>query len=84
MSHADHQPGQDEQHQRIAAEVLELGAALFDVVIDAATAPTPVAADEAEAFPADDVRAAADQFFTTLRRLLKLEPSSEPDVPPQP
>jgi hypothetical protein len=56
--------------QRVAAEVLELGAALFDDVIDAAAAQSGNA--DAEPFPEADVRAAAAEFFTALRLLLGL------------
>lgn len=53
---------------RLAAEVLELGEALFDSLIAAATAPPAV--NTAEPFPEQAVRAAAEQFFTALRLLL--------------
>jgi hypothetical protein len=54
----------------VAAEVLELGQALFDAVIEAAAAPPPVEGETREPFPTDDVRAAAEEFFTALRALL--------------
>ncbi len=59
--------------QRVAAEVLELGQSLFDTVIEAATAPSPPKGEETAAFPADDARAAADDFFAALRVLLQME-----------
>lgn len=62
----------DDGRQRAAAEVLELGQALFDTVIEAAAAP-PAASDgdtEREPFPLEEARAAADQFFAALRMLL--------------
>lgn len=64
---------QDRSSTRTAREVLELGQALFDAIIEAATAPLT---DDASAsghgpFPADDARAAADQFFTALQILLE-------------
>jgi hypothetical protein len=57
----------------VAAEVLELGQALFDTVIDAAAAPPPVEGETREPFPTDDVRAAAEEFFIALRVLLQDE-----------
>lgn len=56
--------------QRVAAEVLELGAVLFDDVIDAAAQVSPDR-DE-EPFPEGEIRAAADEFFVALRLLLNL------------
>ena len=58
--------------QRVAAEVLELGQALFDAVIEAAAAREPDGS-EPTPFPVDEVRAAADEFFTALRLLLGME-----------
>lgn len=62
-----------EQHpQQVKAEVLELGQTLFDAVIEAAA--SPAAGDAAsEPFPAEEVRAAAGEFFHALRVLLGLE-----------
>lgn len=58
--------------QQAAAEVLELGQTLFDAVIEAAGSPP--ASDAASApFPAEEVRAAAEEFFHALRLLLGLE-----------
>ena len=58
-----------EARQHVAAEVLELGQALFDALIETAAARQP---DNSEPtpFPVDEVRAAADEFFTALRLLL--------------
>src|SRR5437870_4541224 len=50
--------------RRIAAEVVELGQALFDAALDAA-AGRASAADEP--FPEDDLRDAADEFFRAVR-----------------
>ena len=60
----------DEALTPVAAEVVELGQALFDAVIDAAAGPPPVEGETREPFPTDDVRAAAAEFFTALRALL--------------
>jgi hypothetical protein len=57
--------------QAAAAEVLELGQTLFDAVIEAATSP-PAGDTAREPFPAEDVRAAATEFFHALRLLLGL------------
>ena len=64
--------------QQIATEVLELGHALFDALIEAAAHPAagvssaPEGAGEpaSEPFPEQAVRAAADEFFHALRLLL--------------
>ncbi len=58
--------------QRVAAEVLELGEALFDAVIETAARKPPVDGED-EMFPEADVRAAASEFFTALRLLLEVE-----------
>ena len=66
----------DAAREQAAAEVLELGQALFDAVIEAAA--QPAAADApGQPFPAEDVRAAATEFFRALRLLLGVE---EPDA----
>lgn len=62
----------DGGRQRVAAEVLELGQALFEAIIEAATPPADSAGDtEREPFPLEDARAAADEFFAALRMLLE-------------
>ncbi len=63
--------GEAEQTRpQVAAEVLELGQMLFDVVIDAASQPAPAAG---EPFPTEEVRETAEEFFHALRILLGLE-----------
>lgn len=58
-------------HTQIAAEVLELGQALFDDLITfVETHPEPDAADEP--FSVEASRAAADEFFRALRLLLRV------------
>ncbi len=62
--------------QLVAAEMLELGQALFDDLI--AFAETHhVPTDEGEAFPVEDVRAAAGEFFRALQLLLQLKQHNE-------
>ena len=61
--------------QRAAAEVLELGEMLFDTAIDAATQQL-VHGEEIEETLRDEMRAAADEFFTALRLLLVAEQQS--------
>lgn len=68
MSEMEPEPAAVRQ-QPIAAEVLELGQMLFDAVIEAASRSGPENAPS-EPFPAEDVRAAADEFFRALRVLL--------------
>ena len=61
-----------DDEQRVAAEVLELGQALFDELI--AFAETHQGQDGVdEAFPVEDVRAAADEFFRALRLLVDID-----------
>ncbi len=60
----------------VAAEVLELGQALFDAVIETALARCPREGAD-EAYPEAELRAAADQFFTALRLLLGLEQAED-------
>ena len=52
-----------------AAEVLELGEMLFDTAIDAA-AQRPEGESAGDAVFVEEMRAAADEFFTALRLLL--------------
>ena len=59
----------DEIHQHAAAEILELGEMLFDTAIDAA-AQRSAEGEEDDASLTEDMRAAADEFFTALRLLL--------------
>ena len=56
---------------RIAAEVVELGEALFDAVVDVAIARPSGQGEPAESFPEGDIRAAAAEFFAVLRILLE-------------
>lgn len=53
----------------LATEVLELGATLFEDLLDAAQS----SGAEGQPFPADDARAAAEAFFDALCLLLKVE-----------
>ena len=64
MSGTDVDTNQDTR-QRVAVEVLELGQTLFDAVIEVATARPPEGNDSTS-FPVDEVRAAADEFFTGM------------------
>src|ERR1700692_3607210 len=58
----------DLSRQEIAAEVLELGEMLFDTAIDAAT-QRPAGEEVGDAVFVEEMRAAADEFFTALRLL---------------
>ncbi len=69
----------DEIRQHAAAEVIELGEMLFDAAIDAA-AQQPAEGEEVDASLIEEMRVAADEFFTALRLLLEsgqLSPSRE-------
>jgi hypothetical protein len=71
VSETTPEPAAAEARQQMAAEVLHLGQALFDAVI--ATAAQPAARDEPDQpFPAEEVRAAAAEFFRALRLLLEV------------
>ena len=70
--------GRDEL-QRAAAEVLELGEMLFDSAIDAASL-RPAEGEESGASLIEEMSAAANEFFTALRLLLRTEQdSSDPN-----
>ena len=60
----------DLSRQEIAAEVLELGEMLFDTAIDGA-AQRPAGEQAGDAIFVEEMRAAADEFFTALRLLLE-------------
>jgi hypothetical protein len=62
----------NEIQHRAAAEVLELGEMLFDTAIDAATRQS-TEGEKIEDTLRDEMRAAADEFFTALRLLLGTE-----------
>jgi hypothetical protein len=63
---------------RVASEVLELGEALFDTVLDAAS--IRCGAEPSEPLPEAELRTAAEEFFRTVRVLLGLgdTPDREP------
>jgi hypothetical protein len=60
----------DEIRQRAAAEVIELGEMLFDTAIDVA-AQRPLEGEGSDAALIEEIRAAANEFFTALRLLLE-------------
>ncbi len=62
----------DRAKQEISANVLELGEMLFDTAIGAATRQ-PAQGGESNASLVEEMRAAADEFFTALRLLLGVE-----------
>lgn len=55
----------------MAAEVLELGEALFDTLIEAAGNEVTEPRERGDAFPEEDLRVAGEEFFAALRALLK-------------
>jgi len=62
----------DAYREQIAAEVLELGEMLFDTLLEAAEQPSA----EGEAVDVslrEEMQVAAEEYFTALRLLLKLE-----------
>lgn len=62
----------DDVRQHAATEVLELGEMLFDSAIEAAMRQ-PVQDGGTDASLVEEMRAAADEFFTALRLLLGVE-----------
>jgi hypothetical protein len=56
----------------LAAEVLELGESLFEIALEAGNCPSSPA-EESEAYPIEELRAATNEFFTALRLLLSIE-----------
>lgn len=70
----------DEISQQAAAEVIELGEMLFDTAMDAAV-QRPADGDEVDASLIEDMRVAAEDFFTALRLLLEVgQPSRASEV----
>jgi hypothetical protein len=62
----------EESRQRMAAEVIELGEALFETALEVGN-HHPAEGHEGEAYPVEEIRAATDEFFTALRLLLGVE-----------
>jgi cob(I)alamin adenosyltransferase len=60
----------ERSRQEMAAELLELGEMLFDTAIDMA-AQRPAEEETGDATSIEEMRAAADEFFTALRLLLE-------------
>jgi len=65
---------------RVASEVLELGQALFDTLIEGAArhANTALGGPD-DPYPVEELRAAAETFFAAVRLLLGL-PADSPAV----
>lgn len=62
----------EEGRQRIAAEVLELGQSLFEIMLEAGN-HHPAEGQESENSPTEELQGAAQEFFTALRLLLRIE-----------
>ncbi len=60
----------DEIRQRAAAEVIELGEMLFDTAIDTME-HRPATGEASDTALIEELRAAANEFFTALRLLLE-------------
>lgn len=63
---------QSDDRQQIVAEILELGQALFDTVIEEASAGNKGLGQEREDFAVSEAESAAETFFDNLRRLFGL------------
>ena len=59
----------EEDRQDLAAEVIELGESLFEAALDSGNHTST----EDEAYPREELRGAANEFFTALRLLLGIE-----------
>ena len=62
---------ENRSREQVAAEVVELGEAIFDALIEQLSYPATIPKDDQ--FPVQEVSEASHQFFTALRLLLKLE-----------
>ena len=57
---------------RLVAEVLELGESLFEITLEAASHQA-TEGGKSEAYPVEELWAAAGEFFSTLRLLLGID-----------
>jgi len=57
---------------RVAAEVLELGQSLFETALEVGNHPQ-AENQESAVYPTEEIRATAQEFFTALRLLLRIE-----------
>ena len=71
MNNPEDDVAQNTSNQRLAAEVLELGESLFEMALGV-TSHQPTENEKAGAYPVEEMRAAADEFFTALRLLLEI------------
>jgi hypothetical protein len=62
----------EENRQHMAAEVLELGQSLFETTLEAGNHHS-AENQEDEVYPTEEIRATAQEFFTALRLLLRIE-----------
>jgi hypothetical protein len=62
----------EENRQRMAVEVLELGQSLFETALEVGNHHL-VEKQEGEAYLTEEIRATAHEFFTALRLLLRIE-----------
>ena len=70
----------DIAREQVIAEVLELGEMLFDTVIDAEE-HRPAGDEASDASLIEEMRAAANEFFTALRLLLETEQETDKQNP---
>jgi hypothetical protein len=62
----------DENRQRIAAEVLELGESLFETALEVGNRQREEGQD-GQVYPTEEIRATSQEFFTALQLLLRIE-----------
>ncbi len=71
MNNPESDIAQITSNKRLAAEVLELGESLFEMVLEAMSHNT-TEDEKQETYPVEEMRAAAAEFFTALRLLLRV------------
>ncbi len=62
----------EESAKQFASEVLELGQSLFEIALETRDQQTTEVLD-GEAYPIDELQAAANEFFSALRLLMGIE-----------
>jgi hypothetical protein len=61
----------EESRRRLAAEVLELGQSLFEIALEGRSY-RPKEGEEVAAYPIEEIRVAADEFFTALWLMMRI------------
>lgn len=72
MSGAKQSIGEIQAEQSLAIEVIELGESLFETALESSR-HTSAEGEGDVAYPLEELRGAANEFFTALRLLLRIE-----------